>query len=155
MSAPSPPQCLAPWTLWRWPDTMGRSQSSRGSVCRCPLGSILIPRAFTLSWQLTPQSRSQAGQPADKEPHRPATPGSFACMGQPLPHAVHLHRQVEPWGLDLKSSLQAPRVLGNQRGKTTHSVNPRGAEGLSSLILRFTVKPTTKQSASAFDFLAN
>lgn len=93
-----------------------------------PPGSVLIPGAFTLSWQLTPQSRSQAGQLADKEPHRRAMPGSFACMGQALPHAVHLHRQIEPCGLDLTSSLQAPQVLGNQRGKTTLSKS-KGSRG--------------------------
>lgn len=95
----------------------GQTSKPQRQRVQMPTGSILIPRAFTLSWELTPQNRSQTWQPADKEPHRLAMPGSFACMGQALPHAVHLHRQIEPCGLDLKALCKHLKCYGTEGGR--------------------------------------
>lgn len=71
-----------------------------------------------------PQNRSQTLRPAKN--WMKATPWSFACWGEAVPHPIHLHEQNVPGDLDLKSPLQAPQVLQNERGTITNSTNPEG-----------------------------
>jgi len=92
-------------------------------------GSILIPVAFTLSWQLVPPEQN----PEPAKNSTKATPRSFACRGEAIPHPFHLHRQNVPWDLNLKGSLQGPQLFWNPRG-TTNSVNQSKKEGLLPLL---------------------
>lgn len=73
--------CLPLWGDLKGPQAVG-AEAQR---------SILIPMAFTLSWQPSPQNRSQIPQPAKSSTK--ATPRSFACRGEAIPHPVHSHRQ--------------------------------------------------------------
>lgn len=98
-----------------------------------------------------PQNRSQTPQPAKN--WTKATPRSFACWGEAMPHPIHLHGQNVPGDLDLKSPLQAPQVLQNERGTITNSTNPEEIKEdfFPSHVVH--TMPITKQFTSLFNFL--
>lgn len=69
-----------------------------------------------------------------------------------MPHPIHLHGQNVPGDLDLKSPLQAPQVLQNERGTITNSTNPEEIKEdfFPSHVVH--TMPITKQFTSLFNF---
>lgn len=95
--------------LWRLCLHCGRSQRPEGSGHRWPeIHSNSHGIHIVLATQV--QDRSQIPKPAKNSTK--ATPTSFACKGEAISHPVHLHRQKEPWGLDLKGPLQCHKFYG-------------------------------------------